>query len=144
MARTLTVTAEDFVEALVQGIYLPIIVFAGLSCYLLCARLLWPAWREKRLDVMHYALGISCSLSLASSFGEAVYYGVPRWLNEFDAWNRRLGFVGALKLLVLGAAVFAMTAINNQPSSSANLYRVAGWAGVIWLVGIAVSLALNY
>lgn len=126
----------------VMGIYLPIVIFSGASCYLLIVRLLLPAWRQGRLDVKHYAIGISASFALAAHFAENAYYGAGRWFGQFHSLNDQLIYVGAWKVLILFSAVFAVAALNAATSDSANVKRVMGLALITWVIGALLAASI--
>lgn len=125
----------DLIESLVLGLYVPIILFAGVACWLLVTRLLWPAFREHRLDVEHYAIALSAAFALAAHFTENVYYGSARWLKTFDVLNSALFAVGLWKLLILASAVMATAALSRAATDGPHVARLVGIALALWALG---------
>ena len=117
-------------------------IFSGVSCWLLIVRLLFPAWRAGRLDVKHYAIGISASFALAAHFAENAYYGSARWFGQFHSLNDQLIYVGAWKLLILFSTVFAVASLNAATSDSANVKRVLALALFTWAVGALLAASI--
>jgi len=126
------------IEAVVHGIYVPIIVFAVLACYLLAARLILPAWRENRLDVDRYALPLSAALALAAHAYEAALYGPYRWFG-WHWLNSMLPAVWVGKVLILSSVVMAVAAISRAATDGAHLARLAGIAVALWALSAVVA-----
>lgn len=132
---------NKLLELAVLGIYLPIILFSGASCWLFISRLIIPAWKAGRLDVQHYAVGVSAVFALAAHFAENVWYGSARWFGKFEAMNHQLLAVGAWKFLILCSTVFAVAALQAGHSDKRTLGRVVFWALLCWVFGVIASAA---
>lgn len=129
-------------EVAVLGLYAPIIIFSGLSCWLFMSRLILPAFRRGKLDVEHYAIGVSATFALAAHFAENVWYGTARWFGQFAMLNDQLIFVGAWKVLILISTVFAVAALQVGTSNKATLGRVFRLALICWLCGALAATAV--
>ncbi len=133
---------DRIIDALVLGIYAPIVVFSGIACYLFLSRLLIPAMKEGSFSVDQYAIGVSACAALAAHFGESLYYGVPRWVGEWDRFNDFLVGVGLLKLLILVSSVFAVAALSQAATSATHLGRLTVIAAALWAGASAAALVL--
>lgn len=133
---------KNLLELAVLGLYVPIILFSGAACWLFIGRLILPAWRLGKLDVQHYAVGISAAFALAAHFAENVWYGSARWYGKFEAMNHQLLFVGAWKLLILCSTVFAVAALQAGHSDQRTLGRVTVWALLCWAIGMVAATAV--
>lgn len=133
----------NIIDALVLGMYLPIVVFSGFACWLFVSRLLWPAVREGSFSIDQYALAIAASCALAAHFTENLYFGIPRWLGEFDAWNDMLPIVGLWKTLILASALFATAALSKAATDGAHLGRLLVIALSLWAGASAVAMVVT-
>lgn len=130
-------------ELAVKGLYVPIILFSGAACWLFIARLILLAWRLGKLDVQHYAVGISAVFALVAHFAENIWYGSARWFGKFELMNNQLIFVGAWKILILCSTVFAVAALQSGHSDQRTLLKVSLWALACWAFGIIAAMAFR-
>lgn len=133
---------NSLLEIAVLGLYVPIILFSGASCWLFLKRLIIPAILARRLNVEHYAIGLSAVFALAAHFAESVYYGVARWFGMWDLLNSQLLLIGAWKLLILSSCIFAVAALNSAENNFANVRRVTMYAFLTWLFGALAALTV--
>jgi len=128
-----------WLEAALLGLYIPIVVFSALACWMLVMRVVIPALR-RRDGLDRYAIGISCALALGAHLTETVYYGAARW---FDL--RELMFGGHVwatlwKMLILASSVMAVSALSAAATDGPHLRRLASIAGALWWIGAMVAL----
>lgn len=146
-------------EALVLGLYVPIVLFSATACWLVVTRLILPAYRKGKLDVEHYAVGGSLVFALAAHLSENLYYGAARWFGKFEMLNDQLLFIGAWKLLILISLVLALTWVRAAehpprvepwmaPEDVKVLYlrhglwllaRTSCWSLIVWGFGIVAA-----
>lgn len=127
------------IEILAHGIYVPIILFSGISCWMFISKMIIPAFKAGRLDIEHYAIGISAVLSLAAHFGENSMYGPARWFDSFSVVNEAYALVMTWKVLILASSIFAVVALNKAKTGAANLRKVTLAALVVWALGAAAA-----
>lgn len=131
----------DIIDVSVIGLYVPLVVFSGIGFYLLLSRLIWPALRNRALTVDRYALGISATLSLGAHFFENIYFGVPRWTDQWDWFNNFLPAVGVWKVMIMASAIFAMAALSKATTHHTHIVRLTLLACSLWA---AASLAAAF
>lgn len=124
---------DAIIEATVLGLYVPIVVFSGIAAWLLVARVLWPALRERDLKVERYAIALSAALALAAHAFENIYYGFGRWTDNF-ALLQTLWLVGLWKLLIMGSGIMAVAALSRAATDGAHVRRLVGIALALWFV----------
>lgn len=132
---------ESLIEAAILGLYFPIVVFSGVACWLLIARLLWPAVKDRTLHVDRYAIALSAAFALAAHAAENTYYGIARWTDNFQALQA-LWIVGAWKMLIMSSGILAVAALSRASTDGAHVRRLIGIALALWFVASIVAWIL--
>lgn len=130
------------IDALAHGVYLPIVIFSGIACWMLVWRLVIPAIRHRGLRLDDYAIGVSASFALGAHFFENVWYGGARWFGAFESLNNALVGVLAWKVLILASSVTAVAALSAAATDGPHIGRLAAIAAVVWAAASSVAWLL--
>ena len=128
------------VDLIVLGMYVPIVIFSGSAAAMFWTRLIWPALREKRLEISKYAIGISATFALAAHALENSFYGILRWHSHWwTEWASFLPIVGLWKLLILASSVFAVAALRQEDTTHKSLVQLCGLVLALWAFGMVLA-----
>lgn len=127
------------IDALVLGLYPPVILFACLAVWCYGVHVLWPAWKTGQLNVRDHALPISLVLVAGADLLENAFYGYARL--SPDGYNRLTGLlsaVGPMKTLILLGLVFAVSGYRKAVYGHSELGKLLALAGGVWFLSFIV------
>lgn len=118
----------------VLALYPAVIVFAWLPVWLYAFNVLLPAWRRGQLNILEHALIVAVVAYASADLTENIFYGTARIFPEqFDWIESVLPWVGAMKVIILMAGVFAVAAYEKSVHDRTSLPRLVAVALAIWI-----------
>lgn len=131
----------DWPTAVLLGMYVPIVVYSGVACWLYVTRVFVPSIKGHFFRFQTHAVAMAAVMALAAHFSESIYYGIARTnAHLYDVMSDILPVVGAMKLMVMASAILATAVYNKATFGSANIARLVGVAAVLWALGSTAAL----
>lgn len=127
-------------QAVIMGMYLPIIILSGAACFLYITKILIPAFRGGYFNFEKHAVALAAITALLAHFSENVYYGVGRVNGPlFDWMTNQWAMVGVMKMLILISSILTIAVYNRSRFGISNISKLIHLAVVLW-TSTAVSL----
>ena len=120
-------------QAVIMGMYLPIIILSGAACFLYITKILIPAFRGGYFNFEKHAVALAAITALLAHFSENVYYGVGRVNGPlFDWMTNQWAMVGAMKMLILVSSILATSVYNKSRFGISNIGKLICLVIVLW------------